>query len=93
MQLPVVKCKAAELLLELGASIDAPDELGQTPLRRSACQDQIAVVRALVEHGASVNIAGKDGWAPLRCAASQEKRDIAEYAGYRPTSALTALPS
>ncbi|HEX5175428.1 MAG TPA: ankyrin repeat domain-containing protein, partial [Chthoniobacteraceae bacterium] len=68
--------EAAELLLELGANVNAVDKNGETAMHGAAYKNLPKVVEFLAAHGAKVdlwNTKNKYGWTPLK---------IAE--GYRP---------
>ncbi|KAA8648894.1 hypothetical protein EYZ11_006039 [Aspergillus tanneri] len=54
----------------LGASIEARDALGDTPLHHAAGRGNIHIVRLLVELGAPVNARDRPGLVPLHRAAS-----------------------
>ncbi|KAK1765274.1 ankyrin repeat-containing domain protein [Phialemonium atrogriseum] len=60
-----------KLLLEGGASVDAKDRDGQTPLWRAAWGGHEAVVKLLLEGGASVDAKDQDGQTPLWRAAGE----------------------
>ena len=55
----------AQLLLEEGASVDAQNEHGMTPLHKQVIWGRIAIVRLLLEAGADVNVRDERGWTPL----------------------------
>ena len=76
----------ATLLLDQGASVDARDTLGRTPLLLAVAQNRIAVVRLLLARGADPNAADNTGLTPLQQAKDKDLRDIAallEQAGAR----------
>ena len=56
-------------LLLAGADVNAPDELGATPLHLAVAEGGIAVVQELLAAGAGVNFADNDGLTPLHLAA------------------------
>ncbi|KAG2805576.1 hypothetical protein PC111_g17143 [Phytophthora cactorum] len=51
----------AEMLINYGASIDLPDEEGNTPLTCAALDGNYTVAKMLVEQGASVDLANDRG--------------------------------
>jgi hemoglobin len=55
----------AQALLDHGATIDARDAKGQTPLRRAVNCRQPQIVRLLVRHGANPHAADRRGVTPL----------------------------
>ena len=55
--------KAAKLLLEYGANINATDINGESPLIYAACKQDAAMVDFLISQGADLNQADKRGWA------------------------------
>jgi len=58
------------LLLRMGAALDEPDCVKQTPLHYSVTNTQAGVMEALVTAGAEINTRRmKDGWTPLFLAA------------------------
>ena len=76
----------ATLLLDQGASVDARDTLGRTPLLLAVAQNRIAVVRLLLARGADPNAADNTGLTPLQQAKDKDLRDVAallEQAGAR----------
>lgn len=64
------------LLHKKGATIDALDNLSQTPLLYAVWQDQIQAVSLLCEYGASVNHAMRSGMHILVAAAARGRADI-----------------
>lgn len=60
--------KWAELLLRLGADVDAHNTFGETPLHLAVPYRKVKAARMLVEHGASVNRLQKRGETPLHIA-------------------------
>jgi len=60
--------KVAEILLRSGASPNARDEKGQTPLHLTLSPE---VARLLVKYGANINLRDKDGETPLGRALGQ----------------------
>ena len=62
---------ATQLVLELGADVNAVDENGETAMHGAAYQNRPEVVRLLAEHGADVGVwnrKNKWGWSPLMIA-------------------------
>ncbi|MDX1689068.1 MAG: sigma-70 family RNA polymerase sigma factor [Candidatus Promineifilaceae bacterium] len=74
----------AELLVEHGADVNDPDQMGKTPLVRAVHMGQTEMVRWLLQHGA--NRAGRTpsegggptGLTPLHVAVIQNHADVAE---------------
>jgi truncated hemoglobin YjbI len=64
----------AKALLDHGATIDARDAKGETPLRRAVNCRQIEIVRLLVRHGADPHAADRRGATPLDVARTAEMR-------------------
>jgi ankyrin repeat protein len=71
----------AQALLDHGATIDARDAKGQTPLRRAVNCRQVPIVRLLVRYGADPNAADCRGVTPLSVARNAEIRQILVEAG------------
>jgi Ankyrin repeats (3 copies)/Ankyrin repeat len=71
----------AEALLDHGATIDARDAKGETPLRRAVNCRQIAIVRLLVRHGADPYAADRRGVTPLDAARTAEMKRVLADAG------------
>jgi ankyrin repeat protein len=72
----------AEALLSQGATIDARDAKGETPLRRAVNCRQIEIARLLVRHGADPHAADRRGVTPLDVARTAEmKRALAAAGG------------
>jgi hypothetical protein len=67
----------ATLLLDQGASVDARDTLGRTPLLLAVAQNRIAVVRLLLARGADPNAADNAGLTPLQQAKNKDLQDVA----------------
>ncbi|KAH8982508.1 ankyrin repeat-containing domain protein, partial [Lactarius akahatsu] len=55
----------AQLLIERGADVNAPDEYHQTPLHPASYFVELKFVRMLLDHGANVNTEGSRGLTPL----------------------------
>ena len=64
----------AQALLDHGATIDAQDAKGQTPLRRAVNCRQPEIVRLLVRHGADPHKADRRGVTPLGAARTAEMK-------------------
>jgi len=66
--------KVIELLIEKGATLDAPDNVGETPVFdaiRSTIKDsekQLAALEALLRKGANPNVKNRKGLTPLKVA-------------------------
>lgn len=57
------------LLLDSGASVEARDEEGSTPLMRAASYGQTEIFKLLIERGATISVRDKRGMTPLIVAA------------------------
>jgi hemoglobin len=64
----------AQALLDHGATIDARDAKGQTPLRRAVNCRQLQIVRLLLRHGADPHAADHRGVTPLDAARTGEMK-------------------
>lgn len=64
---PVVTKDAAALLLSKGASIDARNKYGETPLARILCiaESRVPLINFFIDQGANVNNVDVDGDTPL----------------------------
>jgi truncated hemoglobin YjbI len=71
----------AEALLDHGASMDARDAKGQTPLRRAVNCRQLPIVRLLVRRGADPHTADRRGVTPLDVARTVEMKQALADAG------------
>jgi ankyrin repeat protein len=60
---------AIEILIALGAKVDAPGHMGLPPLAFAAMENNIPVMELLIAAGADVNIAGRHGETALEMAA------------------------
>jgi truncated hemoglobin YjbI len=65
---------AAEALLDHGATVDARDAKGQTPLRRAVNCRQLPIVRLLVRRGADPHAADRRGVTPFDVARTVEMK-------------------
>jgi truncated hemoglobin YjbI/ankyrin repeat protein len=70
-----------QALLDHGATIDARDAKGATPLRRAVNCRQLEIVRLLVRYGASLRAADRRGVTPLDAARTAEMRQALADAG------------
>jgi truncated hemoglobin YjbI/ankyrin repeat protein len=70
-----------QALLDHGASIDARDAKGETPLRRAVNCRQLEIVRLLVRHGATLRAADRRGVTPVDAARTAEMRQALDDAG------------
>jgi hypothetical protein len=73
-------------LLDQGATVNARDALGRTPLLLAVAQNRPEAVRLLLARGADPNAADNAGVTPLRLAKDKDLRDVAvllERAGAR----------
>jgi hypothetical protein len=68
----------ATALLDKGATIDARDADGRTPLMLAVGQGRLEIVRLLLRRGADPNATDKSGKRPLQAAAGQNFDAIAE---------------
>jgi ankyrin repeat protein len=64
--------KAAELLVDLGADVNAADAAGNTALHQAATKTYDAVVRFLVDKGARMDAKNKRGQTPLAAVLAAE---------------------
>ncbi len=60
--------EAVKLAVELGADVNATDEIGQTALHAAAYTGSDAIIQFLADHGANVNVQDKYGQTPLSIA-------------------------
>jgi hypothetical protein len=66
----------ATKLLDRGASVNARDEDGRTPLMLAVAQGRLEIVRLLLQRGADPNAADYSGKTPLQLAADQNLNDM-----------------
>jgi ankyrin repeat protein len=64
------------MLLEHGAKVNVPGDIGWTPLHRAASYDNVQLVRLLLEHGADVNARDRSGKTPSQLATQQEVVEV-----------------
>jgi ankyrin repeat protein len=69
--------KAAQLLLEHGANVDARTWNGYTPIRMAWQRRYPDIVELLLDHGADMPIQGKDGLTPFHAATAAGHHGIA----------------
>eukprot|EP00300_Choanocystis_sp_HF-7_P005336 c14025_g1_i3.p1 GENE.c14025_g1_i3~~c14025_g1_i3.p1 ORF type:complete len:240 (+),score=22.65 c14025_g1_i3:40-759(+) len=70
---------AIELLLELGANVNATDNRAYTPLHLVSRDDQISTVAVLIHHNANINAVDRDGWTPLMMAVFFGRANVMSY--------------
>jgi ankyrin repeat protein len=66
----------AKLLLEKGATVNAKDWLGWTPVMHASYYGRIDLVKLLMKKGADVNATSNTGWTPLMYAAYKGRVEI-----------------
>jgi ankyrin repeat protein len=66
--------EVAAALLECGASLEAPDSMGDTPLRRAVNCNQTGVASFLAARGADLNSRGSKGLTPKSAARTEAMR-------------------
>eukprot|EP00744_Colponema_vietnamica_P020869 GILI01029707.1.p1 GENE.GILI01029707.1~~GILI01029707.1.p1 ORF type:complete len:176 (+),score=2.24 GILI01029707.1:186-713(+) len=62
------RAQAIQVLVELGASTEAVDDNGNTPLRLSTCRADLPSIVALLDNGSNVEAVGQYGMTPLHWA-------------------------
>ncbi len=71
------RTEIATLLLDAGASVDAPDRSARTPLHLAVERGNVALVQTLLARHAKPNELDRTGWTPLHHAAAKNKVAIA----------------
>ncbi len=71
------RTEIAVLLLDAGASVDAPDRSARTPLHLAVERGNVALVQILLTRKAAPNERDRMGWTPLHHAAAKDKVAIA----------------
>jgi ankyrin repeat protein len=66
------------LLVDRGASLEAKDDMGSTPLHYAATNPEKAVAAILVTHGADLAVLNKYGWSPFHEACLGGTVDVVE---------------
>jgi ankyrin repeat protein len=64
-------------LLHRGASVDARDEDGRTPLISAVLGGSVGLLGLLLESGADINARDREGWTALHFAAQEHEVEIA----------------
>ena len=75
-----------KILIDAGASLQASDEDGLTPLMVAARKGNAEIVAALIEASADLDVRDADGWTALRYAAefqNKETEDLLRKSGAR----------
>jgi ankyrin repeat protein len=68
--------EVAEMLLDSGADIEAPDSVGDTPLRRAVNCDKTDVATLLLARGADMHSKGSKGLTPSEAARTTAMRRL-----------------
>lgn len=66
-------------LLAAGASVDARDLIGRTPLHLAADAGRKGRAEVLLQHGAALDARAEDGFTPLLCAIAAGHTELAEF--------------
>jgi ankyrin repeat protein len=69
----------AELLLQNGARLDIPDNLGFYPIHRAAQMGNIDMLKLLLKHGADPNVPSEIGKTPLQMAIEWDQKEAAAF--------------
>lgn len=72
----------ADQLILRGAPVDAPDELGVTPLMLACAERNVPLARCLIDAGARIDLVPQDDWRRLVAAASGSTDRVAEAPRY-----------
>lgn len=72
------KRKLVRLVLDYGASINAKDHLGQTPLYLASCNGFASIVKVLLEEGARTNMVTSEGRSSLYKAGGNGRDDVVD---------------
>lgn len=83
--------KAATKLLQLGADINAQDDLGDTPLDDVCWEGQESIVKLLLEKNARTDIRNRRRWSTLYGAAEAKEPGIVELLSQKDDSTLDSL--
>jgi hypothetical protein len=67
------------LVEELGADVDSPDRLGQTPFFLAASMGHLAVVQILLKLGADINQRSNNGSTPLMVASALKHQEVVKW--------------
>ncbi len=69
---------AVGLLLEVGADVDAPSEVGFTALHSAAASGDVGLTRMLLEAGAKVDVKAQGGKTPLELSIEADHEEVAD---------------
>ena len=69
--------ETAELLIEIGADINAEDTFGETPLHYAVGRGDMQLTEFLIQKGADVKSTARVGWTPLHCVAANGSKELA----------------
>jgi ankyrin repeat protein len=78
--------------LEMGANVNACNNLGSTPLHLASLNGNVNVVRALLDAGANVDATGNDGRTPLNCALRFKRVEVTRLLIDRGGNVSKAIP-
>jgi ankyrin repeat protein len=67
------------LIKSLGANVNSPDSLGQTPLYVAASMDHLAVVQVLLKLEADIKQRSNDGSTPLVVASALKHQEVVKW--------------
>jgi ankyrin repeat protein len=68
--------EVVQLVLDHGASVDAPGSMGETALHWAAAQGRTEITEKLLKAGAAPDASDGSGWTPLQLAASNGQVEI-----------------